>query len=83
MANRDLCIMACVFCRDKAFHKWAQDGVPYTVPMGEEMAKAFILNTCRVGSRNDLDKNPVAAQLFHEKIRKPFLEWKEAQGAKS
>lgn len=44
----------------------------------EGTAKAFILNTCGITSRNELDTNPKAAQVFHEAVRTPFLDWKEA-----
>lgn len=76
MSNRDLCIMACLFCRDKQFQYWVhtQNGECQT----EAEAKAFILKTAGIKSRNELDTNVEAAQRFHEQIRKPFLAWKEA-----
>lgn len=75
---RDLCIMACVFCRDPKFHEWMKhlDGSDF--PFDEHDAKAFILVACNVTSRNFLDTNPVATERFHEHIRKPFNAWKEA-----
>lgn len=85
MSQRDLCIMACVFCREPLFHRWM-----HTQPAGlaeiatracsaDIAAKTFILQTCGITSRNDLDRNPAAADRFHELIRKPFLEWKDRQ----
>ena len=79
MSNRDLCIMACVFCRDPQFQEWCT--TPAEKAAGwdrEEVAKQFILRLCGVLSRNELDTNPEAAKRFHELVRKPFLEWKEA-----
>ena len=73
--NRDLCIMACCFCKEPLFQKWARlMGMPNAT---EHDAKQFILRVCGVTSRNDLDSNEKAAQLFHQRIREPFLAWKE------
>lgn len=84
--NRDLCIMACVFCKEPLFQQWVKlkrdvlqlpcfgKGAP---PPDEELAKEYILQTCGIISRNELDRYPTAAELFHERIRKPYLAWKE------
>lgn len=78
---RDLCIMACVFCRDPLFREWivslAGDDCIGMV-MDEAGAKAFILHLCRVESRTDLDTDPDAALRFHSLIRQPFVTWKDA-----
>ena len=73
--SRDLCIMACVFCRDPKFQFWArlQCGELLT----EDDARDFICDTCGIASRKDLDTNPAAAEKFHKLIREPFLAWKE------
>lgn len=79
--SRELCIMACVFCRDPLFWRWLETMVP-DEPKGtmqESAAKAFILSLCQVASRNELDTDQAAAERFHEMVRKPFLAWKEAQ----
>jgi hypothetical protein len=72
--SRDLCIMACTFCRDADFQYWAhtQCGECQTA----DEAKRFVLETCQVKSRNELDTNSEAAQRFHKLIREPFLYWK-------
>lgn len=84
--NRDLCIMACTFCRRIDFQDWVRKQaaerqilhVAGRLPAPSDgMAKAFILHECEVKSRNELDTNPDAAQRFHELVRKPYLEWKE------
>lgn len=85
MIDRELCIMACVFCRDPAFHRWISEELSLIpsyrdtsmIGPGEAGAKQFILMACEIRSRNELDTNPLAATRFHEMIRKPFLAWKE------
>lgn len=76
MSKRELCIMACVFCRDPLFRKWMSRDGP---SINENAAKGIILGVCGVKSRNELDTNPEAAARFHELVRKPFLAWKEGQ----
>lgn len=80
--RRDLCIMACIFCKDPEFGRWIQSFAPddlKSVPFSEEMAKAFMLDLCQIDSRNQLDINPRAAQRFHELVRKPYLAWKNPE----
>lgn len=82
--RRDLRIMACVFCKEPMFHKWmltqrAAVAILCAANISNEAAaKEFILQVCGVASRNDLDTNPAAAELFHQHIRRPFLEWRDA-----
>lgn len=80
--SRELCIMACVFCRDKQFHRWVEENIALSLAdgqIGEDSAKQYILGTCGIESRNQLDTNETAAQRFHEKIRVPFTTWRDAQ----
>lgn len=82
--NSDLRIMACCFCKEHEFHTWVklQPGITaiYNAAESDEvLAKKFILSQCGVGSRNDLDRMPEAAERFHERIRKPFLAWKDGR----
>ncbi len=84
--SRDLCIMACVFCKDEQFWRWLKSlglgQVGSTAPNGafnEDGAKRFILDACHVKSRNELDTDTMAAKRFHAHIREPFLDWKESQ----
>lgn len=37
-------------------------------------ARDWILRVCGIQSRRDLDHNQTAAKLFHERIRKPYME---------
>lgn len=70
--TRDLCIMACVFCKEPLFQQWA--GVST-----EQAAKTFILKTCGIASRNELDTDVIAGALFHQEIRRPYLVWRESR----
>lgn len=36
-------------------------------------AAEFVRTTCGIQSRAELDRNPKAAALFHERVRKPFV----------
>lgn len=76
--TRELCVMACCFCKSKDFQAWLSSLAGAQI--NETGAKRFILNTCRITSRNELDTNPEAAKRFHDLVRTPFLAWKEAQG---
>ncbi len=75
--KRDLCIMACIFCREPEFWRWAlAASSKCTAAEGEPAAKALILKLCGVKSRNELDTDPAAAERFHNLVRKPYLAWK-------
>ena len=76
--TRELCVMACCFCKAKDFQAWLSEIAGEQIDEGG--AKAFIVTACGVKSRNELDTNQEAAQRFHEHVRVPFLAWKEAQG---
>lgn len=77
--TRELCIMACTFCRDRVFLRWLESFCPdgITIPFTEDMAKTYILEACGINSRNELDTDPAAAAHFHELVRLPFLAWRE------
>ena len=76
--TRELCIMACVFCKDLQFQAWA-DLQGWTRVEDADDAKSFILGQCQVDSRNKIDTVPAAAERFHSLVRVPFLAWREAQ----
>lgn len=78
MSSRELCIMACVFCRDKQFQEWVAERTQRVVA-AESTAKVYITAVCQVSSRSDLDTDEDAAARFHDLVRKPFLEWKESR----
>lgn len=56
-----------MFCQQAAFMQFSGATSP-------DDAAEFIRRTCGVQSRAELDHNPKAAALFHEHVRKPFLE---------
>lgn len=74
----ELCIMACTFCAMRDFRDWASNWASNPVLVeSEEDAKSFILETCGVTSRKELDTDKMAAIRFHTVIREPFLRWKQ------
>jgi hypothetical protein len=73
----ELCILACTFCADKEFWKWA-DWEREDPCTNEAEAKQFILDKCGITSRKELDTSIAAAKVFHEEIRKPFVAWRSA-----
>jgi pyruvate-formate lyase-activating enzyme len=73
---RDLCVMACAFCRNPDFLAYLQAIDPMSANWSEAGAKQFVLNICGVASRSELDHDQVAARRFHELVRGPFLAWK-------
>jgi hypothetical protein len=73
-----LCIMACTFCADPKFWEWA-DKTSEEVIEGEDGAKAFLLEMCRVTSRKHLDTEQMAADRFHRLIRAPYMAWRNQQ----
>lgn len=77
--SRDLCIMACAFCRYRDFWEYLQAIDPQHAPWTEGGAKEFILAICGVDSRRELDRNAQAAQRFHQLVRLPFLAWRQQQ----
>lgn len=78
--SRELCIMACVFCRDHDFGRWLRD-VHHCIINSDDDCKEVLLNIVGgIKSRNELDTNPAAAARFHEMVRLPFLAWKAERG---
>lgn len=73
--SRELCIMACTFCRDPVFWKWLNHADIECA--SEAAAKDVVLDLCKVASRNHLDTNPAAAKLFHQLVRAPFVFWRQ------
>ena len=43
---------------------------------GEDHVARYIRWVCQIESRADLDLNPKAAEIFHERIRRPYSEWR-------
>ena len=79
MAGRDLCIMACTFCRAPDFLAYLQEIDPAGEVWTESGAKDFILVACQIKSRAELDRDQAAQKKFHDLIRLPFVAWREKQ----
>jgi hypothetical protein len=74
--SRELCIMACAFCRDPLFWEWLNHaGIECK---NSDDAKASVLDLSGdIGSRGQLDTDPAAAKRFHVMVRSPFVFWKQ------
>lgn len=59
--------LAGMLCQQPAFMQFSGATSP-------DDAAEFIRRTCGVQSRAELDHDPKAAALFHEHVRKPFVE---------
>lgn len=86
--SKDLRVLACMFCKDPQFHAYLRDiskdldGPPINSEIiGEYFARIFVLRTCKVESRTELDLNSIAAYRFHQLVRGPFMAWKAAERA--
>lgn len=73
---------AAMMCNGAKFQRWvvsrigaAPDGVS-----ASQHAAQFIRDACGITSRAQLDHNAQAASLFHEAVRKPFVQWSGIYG---
>lgn len=73
--SRELCIMACAFCRDPLFWAWLTEA--HVTCSDAERAKTWILFTCGATSRKQLDTEQNTAQRFHQLVRAPFVLWRQ------
>lgn len=64
-------------CTSTRFQQWviARAGAVPTGVTSQEHAADYIRKACGISSRRELDHDAGAAVRFHERIRKPFLEW--------
>ncbi len=63
----ELAKLAGMFCQSVQFWEFCRAD-------DADEARDWILRVCGVQSRRDLDHNPTAAKIFHERIRKPYME---------
>jgi hypothetical protein len=70
-----LCKEACDYCALPDFQRWAVIPTRGGVAC-EDHAKRFILETCGVTSRKELDTDKRAGELFVRLVRIPFFAWK-------
>lgn len=75
----DLARMAGVFCNDPVFWEFLMFAYPGKFITNEADAACAIRTLCCVKSRAELDHSISSSLIFHNEIRKPFLDWKEQQ----
>lgn len=63
----ELAKLAGMFCQQPEFWEFCRAD-------DADEARDWILGVCGIQSRRDLDHNPKAAQLFHDRVRKPYME---------
>lgn len=66
MSTQRLSTWLALRCREPLFQRFLR------VP-DEQTAVHSVRAICEVKSRGEIDRNPTAAQRFHDFIRKPFL----------
>ncbi len=69
--------LAAMLCQNPAFQEWlnANQMADLTVTVeGAQDAAAVIRMVCGIESRAELDHNKQAADIFHDKFRRPFAE---------
>ncbi|WP_033472896.1 hypothetical protein [Bordetella bronchiseptica] len=79
----DLARLAGQLCVNPEFQRFAahmQSGPNYLASSDQFTATNWLREMCGVDSRADLDHDIEAAARFHERVRKPFLEWKGRMG---
>ena len=73
---------AAMMCNGAKFQRWVESRIG-AAPDGvsaQQHAAQYVRDMCGITSRADLDHNAGAATLFHEAIRKPFVEWSGIYG---
>lgn len=73
---------AAMMCNGAKFQRWVVSRVGAS-PEGvsaQQHAAQFVRDACGIASRAELDHNAKAATLFHEAVRKPFVEWSGIYG---
>lgn len=63
----DLARLAAMLCQQPEF-------MQFSGCTSSDDAAAFIRRTCGIESRSELDHNAAAAQLFHHRVRRPYVE---------
>lgn len=73
---------AAMMCNGAKFQRWVVSRVG-AAPEGvsaQQHAAQFVRDACGITSRAELDHNAKAATLFHEAVRKPFVDWSGIYG---
>jgi hypothetical protein len=77
-----LALLAVQWCRDPHFLQWAGWNWPHgddSRAITQEEARFLILDTCKIGSRRELDTVPSAAHVFHAQFRDPYMAYMEGK----
>lgn len=81
-----LCKLAGMFCQQEQFWQWARLNntnewqratILAKADTPQEVSAEWIRLRCGVKSRTELDTNPAAEKLFHERVRNPYAKWLE------
>lgn len=82
----DLARYAALLCTNELFLQYLSEKIqvglpdPVSRPASwwgtDDHAARWIRWMCSVESRAELDNNPKAAEMFHERIRRPYSEWR-------
>lgn len=78
----ELAKLAGIFCGDPLFLAWimhrypehAENAPAAGAGVGPDLAAHIVRAVCGVSSRAELDHNPVAAERFHDMVRRPWAE---------
>ena len=71
---------AAMLCKNEGFWTWITEDEYGDSPVevgNEEGARMWLCAALGIDSRAELDTDERKAELFHEKIRKPFLAWQQ------
>jgi len=77
-----LALLAVQWARDPKFQAWAGSQFPAQLPprpLTQEECRMLVLDTCRIGSRRELDVVPSAGEIFKREIRGPFMAYLEGE----
>lgn len=80
-----LCKLAVQWCKEPEFWKWATkiESANYGEPInGECFAKEWLITVCQIRSRRELDAFEHKANLFHRRIRVPYMQYLKDKEAK-
>lgn len=64
--------------RDPEFREWCGHVSGFDT-FSEEHAAQFVRAMCGITSRRELATSEIAASMFHNLIRRPFVAWREQQ----
>lgn len=75
-----LCREACDYCAMPEFWDWLSDSLKVKRGEIDEARAASLLRVkCAITSRNDLDRDPLMADIFRDRIRVPFIKWQRQE----